>query len=332
MPVRWVPLEMQMSSMKKNHEYIVSKKNLVEANALNGDLALTEDQLEKFLSYHHSTGKIMHISQAGLDEFVVLYPPAIVNILRSFVTDKMFWPKGEIADILEMTYKTGKILKTDLEEIWSQEWVPIKDLEVRNFVIKLLVHLDVLIIPCQYGKISNFSLNTFLLPCVVKEQLSMAFLKDERFMDRTISLVFSIRNHVVPPALAYKLIGAVSSIWPLKEEGGITCLFKFAAVLTIDLDNELMIFVQDYQIIAYLTNTKSKSMISPDVASSIQECLINTLDYALNFYFTNMGRNKTTIQSSEMYDIQIGEICNKKPCVTTVAEAYALMAVVIKVT
>lgn len=325
-PVRWVPLEVQIEAIKKYCRYIVQKEELIRVNALNGDLALSKNQLEQFLEYQHSTGKLIYIKHAGLSEFVVLYPPAAVNILRSFITDKMFWPEGQIACVLEQIYNSGMASKHLLKAIWDQEWVPINSAEEREFVIRLLVYLDVLIIPTQH-RFSDVSKpeteEVFLIPCIIKDKLPMDFLEESNFSERSIALVFTMKRACIPPSLSYKLIGAVSSIWSLKEVDKKTLLFQFAAVFDIDVENEMRIFVQDNIIITYLTNKKSKHRISPDMAASIQECLVNTLDYTLSFYFGSMKSGKSSFNVKNLYDMKIGEVCNKKSCVIPIDVANA---------
>ena len=119
----------------------------------------------------HSSGKIIYFNQSGLDEYVVLYPPTLVNILRSFITDEMFYPEdGDINKILKKICENGKISREQLHKVWAQEWVPITSTDVGDFIINLLVHLDILIVPRQYKVDDNLSCqksNEFLVPCVI---------------------------------------------------------------------------------------------------------------------------------------------------------------------
>lgn len=347
-PVRWVPLEIQIAEMKKNLRLIVGKDSLREINYLNSDLALSENQFEEFLESQHSAGKIMFYNQPELDQFVVIHPPGLVNVLNSFITDEIFWPKAtkfetvksvfkacsmnqrhysnknEISKILEATYKTGQISKKDLQKIWTQKRVPIDTKEISDFVTKLLVHLDVLIIPRQYRDREHTSYrdsSVFFLPCIIKEKLPTSILENSELTKSSISLVFSLKRTTIPAALAYKLIGAVASIWPIKEEGERPLLFQFAAVLNVNSENDMIISIQENEILIYLTNKTSKSRIPPDVAASIQECLVNTLNYALKFYIRSCSGLEKSFNASKLYDMKIGEVCSKRPCVVPITDA-----------
>ncbi|CAG2203247.1 unnamed protein product [Mytilus edulis] len=111
-PMLWVPLELLIANMIKDNVHIIPKTQLAEANTMNKDLALSERQLEDFLLTQHSLGKIMYFNQPELNNFIILYPPALVNILRSFITDEIFWPKNQtLKDILRRMRETGKLYK-----------------------------------------------------------------------------------------------------------------------------------------------------------------------------------------------------------------------------
>lgn len=332
-PVRWVPLEMQITEMRKDGQFIIEKDQLQKVNKSNGDLSLTEEQVEDFLEFQHSAGKIIYYNRPGLKGFVVLYPPALVNVLRSFITDESFWPTTSIVDrfrrlikrksprkILMNLQKSGKLRKKDLMEVWKQPFVSIKDEQIAEFVIHLLVFLDILIVPRQDQSVALES-NAFLVPCVVKRELPSSYLADETFHERCIALVFSLKKSNAPSALAYKIIGAAASIWPLKQEGDLVELYQFAAVLNVDSENDMILFVKDSRIVVYLINQVSKVRIQPDVAASIQECLVNALNYTLHFYNNSMGLTKETFTATDLYDIYVGEICRNEPCVIKVEEA-----------
>jgi hypothetical protein len=61
------------------------------------------------------------------------------------------------------------------------------------------------------------------------------------------------------------------NVWPLKE------MYHQAAILCIDREHDLHISVKDNKIIIYLINKDTKGFISPNIASTVQECLTLTL-------------------------------------------------------
>ncbi|XP_076071555.1 uncharacterized protein LOC143042935 [Mytilus galloprovincialis] len=323
-PMIWVPLELLIDNMKKDKINVILKTHLAEANTKNGDLSLSDKQLDDFLLTQHALGKIMYFNQPNLNNFIVIYPPALVNILRSFITDEMFWPTDEtLKKILRKMTNTGRIRKCDLLQIWQQKQVHqhIAGVEFKEFVIQVLVHLDVLVVPKRKSVENDADVNYFLVPCTIKNKMPMTFLDDKSFDNRTISLVYRLQKRTIPSSLAFKLIGAVSSIWPIKEENGRPLLYHSAAVLYVDSKTEFRIIIEDTRVIVYLTHIPSKFTISPDIAASIQECLTFTLNDVLKFYLTSIGKSHTHIDVSNLFQIEVGEVCDRSPCVLSISEA-----------
>ncbi|VDI74054.1 Hypothetical predicted protein [Mytilus galloprovincialis] len=65
----------------------------------------------------------------------------------------------------------------------------------------------------------------------------------------------------------------------------------------------------------------SKSSISPDIAASIQECLTSTLKVVLKFYLTSIGESNQNTDVLNLFHIEVGEVCDKSPCVVTISKA-----------
>ncbi|XP_071124456.1 uncharacterized protein [Mytilus edulis] len=322
-PMIWVPLELLIDNMKKDQINVILKTHLAEANTQNGDLSLSDKQLDDFLLTQHAMGKLMYFNQPELNSFIILYPPALVNILKSFVTDEMFWPEDEtLKDILRKMTDTGIIKKRDLLKLWQQKQVNqyLSCDEFKEFVIQVLVHLDILVLPKHnLGKtdVDDY----FLVPCTAKNKMPMSFLDDNLFENRTISLVYRLHNRTIPSSLAFKLIGAVSSIWPIKEENKNSLLYHSSAVLYVDSKTEFRIIIEDTRVVVYLTHMPSKFTISPDIAASIQECLTFTLTDVLKFYLTSIGKSHKKKDISNLFQIEVGEVCDRSPCVFSVSEA-----------
>ncbi|XP_071178329.1 uncharacterized protein [Mytilus edulis] len=323
-PMIWVPIELMIDNMIKDNINIIPKTYLVEANTMNKDLALSDKQMSEFLLTQHALGKIMYFDQQELNNFIILYPPALVNILRSFITDEMFWPNDEtLRSILRGMTETGKIHKTDLIKLWQQKQfvhhIPSDD--YKEFIIQVLVHLDILVMPKRYSGQDETHVDYFLVPCTVKHKMPMSFLDDKSFANRTIALVYHIRQSSIPSALSFKLIGAVSGIWPIKEVNERPLLYHSSAVLCVDSQTEFRIMVEDNKIVVYLTNMSSRSCISPDIAASIQDCLTVTLQAVLKFYLISIGKNYQQVNVSNLFHIEVGEVCCRSPCVISISKA-----------
>ncbi|XP_076080074.1 uncharacterized protein LOC143050853 [Mytilus galloprovincialis] len=315
-PMQWVPLELQISKMRIQNLNIISKKDLQHVNLLNEDLALNERQLDEFLLVQHSFGKLMYYNLPRLDEFIIIHPPALVNILRSFVTDEKFFPTDKhLKYILQGMTDTGKIYKTDLLKIWKQDYfhqyMP-NDI-IKEFVLQLLVHLDILIIPKCLKLNSPFS-DMYIVPCTIKakNQSNFYFLDNQK--EKTICLRYILFSHSIPTSLAYKLIGATINVWPLKDESHKPCIYHKAAVLNVTEDNELRISIDNNQVMVYITNQISLLSISPDVAASVQECLTRILESCLLFHYNSFGRKLKATKVSELYTMELGIQCGSDVC------------------
>lgn len=321
-PMKWVPLELQITNMRMKNINIIRKEDLRIVNKLNGDLALNERQLDDFLLVQHSLGKLMYYHIAGLDQFIIVHTPAMVNILRSFVTDEKFFPKDKnLKSILEKLTETGKIYKSDLLKLWQQDqfnqYMP--ENSIKDFVVELLIHLDVLIIPKAFKQTPSSAI-VYIVPCMIKAIRSSSFNLNDRQRESTICIKYSIKRHSIPPALAYKVIGAALNAWPLKYESKRVCLYHKAAVLNVSEDNELRIRLDDNRVMVYLANDKSLLSISPDVAASVQECLTKNMELSLLFHYNSFGRKMQLTEISDLYTTEVGIPCGSDVCFLSVQE------------
>ncbi|XP_063406317.1 uncharacterized protein LOC134690270 [Mytilus trossulus] len=150
MPIVWVPLDLQISDMRAEGVKLITKKRLLEINKSNNEFALNERRVDDFLLVQHSIGKLLYFDEPALRDFIVIQPSAMVNILRAFVTDIMFWPeKGPVRDILEKLSSTGVLKKTDLITLWSQPAFKeiLTDIRTKEYIVQVLLHLDILVEP-----------------------------------------------------------------------------------------------------------------------------------------------------------------------------------------
>lgn len=321
-PMAWVPLELQIDDMRSKNISIITRKQLVYVNELNDDLALTEGQLEDFLVNQHALGKLMYYKQPGLDRFVIIYTPALVNILRSFITDELFWPdNAELKEILQNLIHTGKIYKSNLWKIWEQadfnHYVPTD--EIKAFVTTLLIHLDILIQPKVYSAASNDEM--FLVPCIVKTCPPTDFFVHGTSESTTIVLEYCLAVSSIPSALAFKLIGAASNNWYLKEDSEKQFLFHKAAVFLADDENEIRMCLDGNRVKVNLTNRTSLQALAPDMAASVQECLTKALKSSMAFYYNSFGKKIDHEEISKKISVEIGVVCKNSMCLLSLAEA-----------
>jgi hypothetical protein len=129
----------------------------------------------------------------------------------------------------------------------------------------------------------------------------------------------------MPAALSFKLIGAAMNVWPLKETSEGVCLYHQAAILCIDRVNELHISVKDNKIIIYLINKDKKGFISPNIASTVQECLTLAMKNVLEFYHKNFGKSLSTSEVSNLFEIEVGEWCDTGACYESVPPVKTML-------
>lgn len=322
MPVAWVPLESQISEMKRLKINFIRKSELQKVNLDNGDLALIDAQFENFLKIQHSLGKLLYFGEHGIDNFIVVQPSAFVNVMRSFVTDELFWPKdAEIIEILPALSKFGVIRRTDLYKLWEQthfkQLVPSDDL--KKFVTEVLIHLDILVERKLYNRSKGST--EFLVPCMIKEEAPISFLNMEEMGDKMICLSYRLKKSSVPAALIFKLIGSALNVLPIKEQDGRPCLYYQAAAFSIDDNNECRMHMKGNRIVINLINKVSRLEISSDIAASLQECLTFTLTNVLKFYYACIGEDIKRVDILKLFDTEVGVLCCDGFCFITLNEA-----------
>jgi hypothetical protein len=313
-PMAWVPLDLQITELRINNMNIISKEELITLNLRNEDLKLTDKQLKNFLNDQHSMGKILYFDQQGLDHFIIVQPQSLVHILRSFITAKPFWPKGEkLNKILSNLTDTGIITKQNLLELWSQkifhQHMPNEYL--KEFIIQVLVHLDILVEPKHYRQEQESNPQSYLVPCIVKHNPPKLDIKSA---DKMICLSYTLLKSAIPAALSFKLIGAAIDFWPLKKTPEGICLYHQAAILSIDRSNELHLLFEDDKVFVYLINKEEKGLIPPNIATAVQECLTFTMTKVLEFYHKSFGKSLSTSEVSTTFEIKVGEWCTSGIC------------------
>ena len=341
MPLAWVPLQLQISRLKSENVQFITKADLMEINRKNDSLSLSELEFERFLKVQQSLGKLVYFEshpfnvERKLDKYVIIQTPALVNVLRSFITDEIFWPKKrKLRQIFCKLSQCGEISRKDLLKLWRQK--PFDRLlpgdDVKEYIIYLFIHLDILVEPKRKD---CSTVNSFLVPSMVKNVDNTPFFNETNIGQKTICLSFRLKLSGVPTALSFKLIGSALSIWPFKQMKHERrdflfrktvmrpCLFNNSAILCVDDDTELRLKVEDERIVVYLTNKTSMVDISPDIAASIQECLTSNLKRALLFYHSNMGKNIRASDIDKLFEREVGYVCQESHCLLPLSEVVA---------
>ncbi|CAC5388910.1 unnamed protein product [Mytilus coruscus] len=236
MPTKFVPLELQLSVKVEAEQKIVAMNELEEMNKQNENMALNDNELRLFLKVNHALGKLIYLDETGLRD-----PVFLVDVLRSIVTEKQFWPQ-HLLYIFEALRETGELLKEDLYEMWKQKCFQTIS-KHKEYMVEMLVHLDIL---CRQ-KDTEKGFDFFLVPCMIrakrKNRLQMQ-------LDKSIHLAYQFREEVIPPAILYRFLATFISMWNLRftalhpSEKRRLMLFTDSADVIIDKEHDMRFDIQ----------------------------------------------------------------------------------------
>ncbi|CAC5384661.1 unnamed protein product [Mytilus coruscus] len=183
---KWIPLELQLAQKSAEGTNIISRDQLMAMNSQNKSIILSGRQVQ------HSLGKLLYFDVEKLRDFIIISPAYLVEVLRSIVTEKQFWPRGKMFfTILKKLKKTGTIERDEIYHLWGQENFK-HILPYKNYMLQILVHIDVLIAPRTSFKDVNSQIQDvsfFMIPCMITKGNNTKFLK--RFWKSNNSIVLA---------------------------------------------------------------------------------------------------------------------------------------------
>lgn len=322
MPTRWIPLELLLAQKSAEGTNIISYDQLLVLNLKNESMILSERQLATFLKVQHSLGKLLYFDVENLRGFIILSPAYLVEVLRSIVTEKQFWPKGEMySKILINLQETGMIERDDIYYLWQQDDFK-HIMSYKEYMIQILVHLDVFIAPKTSLENLNVSIQDvshFLVPCMITKENDTMFLKRFRHSNSSIVIAYTFIEEVIPPALSYRFLSSLIASWDIKNYKGKyrekRMLFSDLAVVKIDNFHDVAVQVKTNKIIVSLIHAKTKEDIIPTLASSLQECLTATIVGISKFYSKlSEGVPSQNEKSAVPFNIEFGVFCESDMC------------------
>ncbi|XP_071121341.1 uncharacterized protein [Mytilus edulis] len=321
MPNAFVPLELEIAELVAEGKQILSLAEVEELNAISKVSVLSFDQLREFLQFHHSLGKIVYFDIPQLRDYVVISPLLLVEVMRSFVTDKGFWPKkGDIRKTFERMSVRGIIQRKDLYLIWEQKHFD-KLLPYKEFIFDMLIHLDILSEHRRYDMKtgSRLPVENFFVPCMLTERNNTGFMAQECTPEKAISLAFVFKGTIIPPALPNRLISACLSMWTVKSYEGRKLLFSGFIGLSFDKVHDIVVCVEGNRILLYIAHKTSNGLIVPDIATGIKESMFTTLVRISEFYQTTVHATS----SSQKLPFHIEYACSWLECYITEEAALA---------
>lgn len=321
MPTAWVPLELQLAMQAEKGINILPKEQIRMLNSQNESIVLTDKQLETFLKAQHSLGKLLYFDIANLRDFVIITPSYLVEVLRSIVTEKQFWPKGkQFQNILKTMQQTGEVSRDNILFIWNQDnFRHIQ--QYKDFVLEILVHLDILVATRTSTEDLSTSLQNvsqFLVPFMITNPDNTKYLKKMCNSRTAIFLAYRFVEEVIPPAFPYRFLASFIDMWDVKKyKAKKNMLFSDLAVVEVDSKHDVAVQVIENRVVVSLIHLKNKEDIIPTLASSVQECLTAAVHRISEFYSTLSADINTKEERPEShmvmpFEIEFGICCQKK--------------------
>lgn len=324
MPTAWVPLELQLAEKVEKGVNIISKDELSTMNKKNELMVLTNKQLETFLKLQHSLGKLLYFDEVNLRKYIIINPVFLVDVLRSLVTEKQFWPKGmAYENIHDSLHQTGTIKTDDILLLWNRENFT-TFLSHKDYLLDILVHLDVLVIPqnevagdsgdnpeqntLDSNGTSSPGVPFYFIPCMVQKPDDTNYLKKKCLPHTSIIMSFRFVGEIIPPALAYRYMASLINMWNIRTYEGRKMMFSNLLVVQVDDKHDIAVQVKGKRIIVSLIHVSNVVNIIPSLASSVQECLTAAVHRISEFY-TVLSDSDGNGNNSMPFEIDFGVIC-----------------------
>lgn len=288
MPLIWVPLENQLLDLKLKGISILRMEEIQKLNRLNEDLMMNDEKLMYFLQTQHALGKLIFFDKDELAEFVIIEPSVLVNALRSFVTDEIFFPQQdrECYNILKKLQREGTLKKIDLMKLWNQDefQVIFPTQDFKDFLVKILLHLDVLVEPPLDNQDVSFSEEYYIVPSMVQNRFDNDYVETYLNRSRSICMSYVFKLNMAPPNVLFGVIAAAVGIFPQKEYRKQKMICQDGATFVFDEKNEFSIKKKGNRIIVYFTHANSTRKIQPSKVASVQEWLTTVILSIIEFY------------------------------------------------
>ncbi|XP_052076240.1 uncharacterized protein LOC127714238 [Mytilus californianus] len=324
MPTAWIPLDLQLIRKAEEGINVITREQLRSLNSKNESMVLSEQQIETFLEVQHSIGKLLYFNVKNLRDYVIISPVYLVGVLTSLVTAKQFWPKREcFPRILKNLQTTGFIDKEDIYYLWTQEEFR-HILEYKDYMVDLLVHLDVIIAPRTSYTLSSNPLrdvSRFLVPCMITKTNDTKYLEKLRNCNNSIVMAYNFIEEVIPPALSYRFLGSLVTMWHIKkytciESNRVNTQMLFSDLYVVEVDNshDIVLQVKGNRVVVSLVHAVNKKNIITTLASSIQECLTTAMHGICEFYSTLSDAQNSSEHQPMPFEIEFGVFCKSDIC------------------
>jgi len=250
MPSRWLLLEDTLIEKKSEKIRIMTLDGVMRLNKNIKWPLPSKKEIFVFLKHLHDIGTIMHYTDDGLQELVILDPQWLIDSLKCIITAECFYIEGYEREMKKLK-STGILNKDLMESIWKKN-TDERFYEFRNELVLLMQKLDLISIPKVYDERGNETNSPiYLVPCMLNSATKTflsTFRKDASSIH--IPLVFSFHDDFLPPAMVYRLLAACNVQYGLSADSKTTTIFCDAAVFKVSDDHFLLLEYKGSSLIA----------------------------------------------------------------------------------
>ena len=294
-PKHWMKLQEEIIGLKDNGERIISLDRLKQINrAL--ETALSEGELELFLSFMHNVGYLLHFKDAGLENMVILDPKLVIDAMKCFITCRKFtfdiWGRWRWNKMVS----TGRIEKAHIIEMWGKRS---NELFVDNeeFLLGVMEKLDLITCPKVYDKGQDVLESFYLVPSMIKETAQ----NRQKIQTNNVEVFFKF-HEILPPAVFNRLVCSCLSLWPVHAGG----LYDGYVELESGL-NHLLVIRRDFKKITVSFNHKtSADDIDINLCRCVKQYICQAIKRIVSLYDT------TSSEGEELYTLEYNENARRR--------------------
>ncbi|VDI69205.1 Hypothetical predicted protein [Mytilus galloprovincialis] len=247
-PKQFLILEMLFAALVEEGKNIISFEDVKKLNTQIGVKPLSTTELELFLGVQNICGKITYIDDPKLQNYIVIDPTCLIDVLKSIVTSVPI-----IASL-----RQGRLTKSDLSNIWSSNKFS-NFLKHKEYFQQLLVHYDILSEMRRYDRENGKKIyvDCYIVPCMITTQNTTTFVEKHLTSDKCVGFVFEFSASDVPDAIPCRLIASILSIWNVKSYENVDLLcYGFVAVV-LDRKHNLVVKTE-HTIAVYIVHKDRK--------------------------------------------------------------------------
>ncbi|CAG2246717.1 unnamed protein product [Mytilus edulis] len=287
LPKCFIPLELEFDSLLNRNIPLITMERMKMINSAQPVRPLTEDELQVFLKFQHSVGRILHFEEDNLNQHIILAPTHLIDAFKSIVTDRRFCEDDRMRlKSWKLMSQKGVISKKSIGEIWKKKNYK-QFQQHKEYLLGVMTHLDILVEPKRYDKThKRIPAEFYYIASMVRTENKTDYLMLPNFAQRNIAIAFLSYEAIIPPALSFRFISYCLSIFAVKKYGlkNKEMLFHMSAVFTIDPSLDMCVNCNDEIIVVRLVHSTHRTIIMRDLASSIRECLAAALEKISQLY------------------------------------------------